>query len=177
MLTRLSDGRGQKCPWSQGALLHRCRSQHGRQEWIDKPAQHAAGLRQRLCVTAKAAHGLITRDVNGAGARSAVNPHAACDVAGTGNEITATPTRARRGKPWRRPRSCLRITASSRPYQCPGRTDRQFSAICVYATCHQKLGRMVSSISPETVLGNATAGRQVTMIADVLAMPAEFKLN
>ncbi len=75
------------------------------------PPSTLQDLRQRLCVTAKAAHGLITRDVNGAGARSAVNPHAACDVAGTGNEITATPTRARRGKPWRRPRSCLRITA------------------------------------------------------------------
>src|SRR5262245_21909943 len=34
---------------------------------------------------------------NDAGARSAVNPHAACDAAGTGNGITGTPTRARRG--------------------------------------------------------------------------------
>src|SRR5262249_32410822 len=33
--------------------------------------------------------GLITRDVNGAGARSAGNPHAACDAAETGNGITA----------------------------------------------------------------------------------------
>src|SRR5712691_7941337 len=48
---------------------------------------------------------------SGAGARSAANPHAACDAAGTGNGITATPTRARRGKPWIRPRSRLRVTA------------------------------------------------------------------
>src|SRR4030095_8863795 len=34
-----------------------------------------------------------------AGARSAVNPHAACDAAGTGNGITVTSTRARKGKP------------------------------------------------------------------------------
>jgi hypothetical protein len=55
---------------------------------------------------------------SGAGARSAVNPHAACDAAGTGDEITATPTRARRGKPSIRPRHRLRIDrASSRPYQ------------------------------------------------------------
>lgn len=48
----------------------------------------------------------------GAGARSAVNPHAACDVAGTGNGITVTSTRARRGKPSIQPRSGLRVTAS-----------------------------------------------------------------
>src|SRR5713101_857626 len=48
---------------------------------------------------------------SGAGARSAANPHAACEAAGTGNGITATPTRARRGKPWTQPRSGLRITA------------------------------------------------------------------
>src|SRR5712691_10971533 len=49
------------------------------------PPSTLQDLRRRLCVTAKAAPGLITRDVNGAGARSAVNPHAACDAAGTGN--------------------------------------------------------------------------------------------
>jgi integrase len=48
---------------------------------------------------------------NDAGARSAVNPHAACDAAGTGDEITATPTRARKGKPRTQPRSCLRVVA------------------------------------------------------------------
>jgi hypothetical protein len=47
----------------------------------------------------------------GAGARSAVNPHAACDVAGTGNGMTVTSTRARRGKPSIQPRGGLRITA------------------------------------------------------------------
>jgi hypothetical protein len=50
-------------------------------------------------------------DVPDPGARSAANPHAACDAAGTGNGITATPTRARRGKPWTQLRSGLRTTA------------------------------------------------------------------
>src|SRR5712691_131190 len=48
---------------------------------------------------------------SGAGARSAANPHAACDAAGTGNGTTAPPTRARRGKPWIQTRSGLRVTA------------------------------------------------------------------
>ena len=46
-----------------------------------------------------------------AGARSAANPHAACEAAGTGDGITVTPIRARKGKPSTRPRSRLRITA------------------------------------------------------------------
>ena len=55
--------------------------------------------------------GLITLDVKCAGARSAGNPHATCDVAGAGNGVTATPKRARRGKPRTQPRRCLRATA------------------------------------------------------------------
>src|ERR1700760_1176632 len=43
--------------------------------------------------------GPITLDVKCAGARSAGNPHATCDVAGAGNGATAIPKRARRGKP------------------------------------------------------------------------------
>jgi hypothetical protein len=43
--------------------------------------------------------GLINFDVKCAGARSAGNPHATCDVAGAGNGATAIPKRARRGKP------------------------------------------------------------------------------
>ena len=86
-------------------------SQHGRQGWIDKPAQHAAGPETTTVRHGEGCAGLITRDVNGAGARSAGNPHAACDAAGTGNGTTATPTRARRGKPPIRPRSRLRVTA------------------------------------------------------------------
>jgi len=54
---------------------------------------------------------LITLEEKCAGARSAGNPHAACDAAGAGNGITAHPTRARRGKPSTQPRSCLRIAA------------------------------------------------------------------
>ena len=44
--------------------------------------------------------GLITLAANCAGARSGVNPHAACDVADVGNGATENPNRARRGKPW-----------------------------------------------------------------------------
>src|SRR5262249_35429841 len=80
--------------------------------------------------------GPITLDANGAGARSAANPHAACDAAGTGDGGTATSNRAQKGKPWIQPRSRLRITAPvpdpTRSYaglsailHRPGRTDRQ----------------------------------------------------
>ena len=94
----------------------------GRGGLINPPTQYAAGpetttvrygegcnsmgRRKRLLSS-----GPITRDVNGAGARSAVNPHAACDAAGAGNGATDTPTRARRGKPRTRPRRRLRATA------------------------------------------------------------------
>ena len=43
--------------------------------------------------------GLITLDPKPAGARSAGDPHAACDEAGAGNGVTDDPNRARRGKP------------------------------------------------------------------------------
>src|SRR5262249_53766428 len=60
----------------------------------------------------------ITLGVKCAGARSAGNPHATCDVAGAGNGATATPKRARRGKP--RIQAKEKPTghrASARPYQ------------------------------------------------------------
>src|SRR5579859_204163 len=43
--------------------------------------------------------GLISFAMNCAGARSAGNPHATCDVAGAGNGVTVNSKRARRGKP------------------------------------------------------------------------------
>jgi hypothetical protein len=46
-----------------------------------------------------------------AGARSAGNPHAACDVAGAGNGITEASNRARRWKRRTQPRNFLRIYA------------------------------------------------------------------
>src|SRR5262245_27938616 len=55
--------------------------------------------------------GPITLAVKCAGARSAGNPHATCDVAGAGNGITETSKRARRRKSWIQPRRFLRITA------------------------------------------------------------------
>ncbi len=61
--------------------------------------------------------GLINLVAKCAGARSAGNPHAACDVAGAGNGATDTAKRARRGKPWIRP--------SRRPDGPP----RQFSTL------------------------------------------------
>ncbi len=61
--------------------------------------------------------GLISVDAKCAGARSEGNPHAACEVAGTGNGATDTAKRARRGKP--------RI----QPSQCPDGPPRQFSTL------------------------------------------------
>ena len=55
--------------------------------------------------------GPINLDTKCAGARSAGNPHATCDVAGVGNEITELPNRARRWKPRIQPRKFLRICA------------------------------------------------------------------
>ena len=55
--------------------------------------------------------GLITLDLKCAGARSAGNPHATCDVAGVGNGTTEIPKRARKWKRWIQPRSFLRVTA------------------------------------------------------------------
>ena len=47
--------------------------------------------------------GLINLVAKCAGARSAGNPHAACEVAGAGNGATDTAKRARRGKPRKQP--------------------------------------------------------------------------
>jgi hypothetical protein len=55
--------------------------------------------------------GHINRDVKSAGARSAGNSHAACDVAGVGDGITELPKRARRWKRRIQPRNFLRIYA------------------------------------------------------------------
>jgi hypothetical protein len=61
--------------------------------------------------------GLINLVAKCAGARSAGNPHAACEVAGAGNGATDPATRARRGKP--------RIQPSRRPDGPP----RQFPTL------------------------------------------------
>src|SRR4029453_4830621 len=55
--------------------------------------------------------GGITLEVKCAGAPSAANPHATCEVAGAGDGGTETPRRARRGKPWIQTRRLLRATA------------------------------------------------------------------
>jgi hypothetical protein len=61
--------------------------------------------------------GPITFDAKCAGARSAGNPHAACDVAGAGNGVTDLSIWARRGKPW--------IQTS----ECPAGLPRQLSTL------------------------------------------------
>jgi len=53
----------------------------------------------------------LTLDLNSAGARSAGNLHAACDVAGAGNGITEISKRARKRKRRIQPRNFLRIYA------------------------------------------------------------------
>jgi hypothetical protein len=55
--------------------------------------------------------GRITLEAKCAGARSADNPHATCEVAGAGNRVTETPRWARRGKPWIQTRKLFRATA------------------------------------------------------------------
>src|SRR5215471_16918548 len=61
--------------------------------------------------------GLIKLDKKQTGAPSAGNLHAGCDVAGTGNGSTATPKRARRGKPRIQAKEQpTRYRASPRPY-------------------------------------------------------------
>ena len=62
--------------------------------------------------------GLITLGEKCAGARSAGDPHAACEVAGAGNGATDVPKRARRGKPRIRPRDVLRATAPAPDPTC-----------------------------------------------------------
>ena len=62
--------------------------------------------------------GPITLGEKCAGARSAGNPHAACEVAGAGNGVTVHPTRARRRKLRIQPREePTDYRASPRPYQ------------------------------------------------------------
>src|SRR5262245_19137893 len=58
--------------------------------------------------------GLITPGVNGAGARSAVNPHATCDVAGVGNGIFAEDLRAS-ARPYREWVQSLNPSVHDRP--------------------------------------------------------------
>jgi hypothetical protein len=72
--------------------------------------------------------GLISLTANCAGARSAGNPHATCDVAGAGNGATASPTRARRGKP--------RIQAKDEP------TGYRASAVVLVKFCKFEWDRL-----------------------------------
>jgi hypothetical protein len=76
-------------------------------------------LRRRLYVKAKAEPiGLITLGVNCAGARSAGNLHATCDVAGAGNQLTVPLVRHSQRKRGATDRPDLRSDgASPRPYQ------------------------------------------------------------
>ena len=70
--------------------------------------------------------GPITLDVKCAGARSAGNPHATCDVAGAGNGATANPKRARRGKPRTQAKEGPKgHRASARPYHGGDRNSRE----------------------------------------------------
>lgn len=68
---------------------------------------------------------LISFAMNCAGARSAGNPHATCDVAGAGNGATANPKRARRGKPRIQAKEePAGRRASARPYRRPKKMFR-----------------------------------------------------
>ncbi len=66
--------------------------------------------------------GPINLDAKCAGKRSAGNPHAAFEAAGTGNGPTVYPTRARTGKPWIQTRDRPEgHRASPRPYVRPAK--------------------------------------------------------
>jgi len=97
---------------AKGPCCTSCRSSTGgRGELINAPI-NLQDRKHRLCVPRKAPlWGHINRDVKSAGARSAGNPPAACDVAGVGDGITELPTRARRWKRRIQPRNFLRIYA------------------------------------------------------------------
>jgi hypothetical protein len=97
---------------AKGPCCTSCRSSTGgRGELINAPI-NLQDRKHRLCVPRKAPlRGHINRDVKSAGARSAGNSHAACDVAGVGDGITELPKRARRWKRRIQPRNFLRIYA------------------------------------------------------------------
>ena len=65
--------------------------------------------------------GPISPDVKQMGARSAGNPHAACDVEGAGNVARSGywDTRRRKGEPTGETNFGLNRRASPRPYVCP----------------------------------------------------------
>ncbi len=73
--------------------------------------QRVPRLVQALDESGPSMIGPITVDEKCAGARSAGNLHAACEVAGAGDGATDIPTRARRGKPRTQTRDALRATA------------------------------------------------------------------
>src|SRR5262245_39524593 len=97
-----------------------CRCGTGRRgELINAPI-NLQDRKHRLCVPRKAPlWGHINRDVKSAGARSAGNSHAACDVAGVGDGITELPKRARRKveTPDTAKELPTDLRASARPYQ------------------------------------------------------------
>ena len=72
--------------------------------------------------------GLITLDEKCAGARSAVNPHAACDAAGAGDGATGSSKRARREKSRMQSRTLLRATAPV-PDATGGRSPSPFAEV------------------------------------------------
>jgi hypothetical protein len=98
--------------------------------------------------------GPITLDVKCAGARSAGNPHAACDVEGAGNGATDTANWARRGKPW--------IQTSV----CPDGLPRQLSTL--------PFGRLYSARTGQARLGYRPSKQSIKrMVRKIHALTAE----
>src|SRR4051812_5487947 len=93
--------------------------------------------------------GPITLDVKCAGARSAGNPHATCDVAGAGNGATAIPKRARRGKP--------RIQAKEEPtgHRASARPYRALRALHALLNWTRKPTEDVIEAHQSTALGGS----------------------
>jgi hypothetical protein len=90
--------------------------------------------------------GPITLDAKCAGARSAGNPHAACDVEGAGNGATDSANRARRGKPW--------IQTSA----CPDGLPRQLSTLPLHWRRNRKGGWVLGFKTRKARLRRAIVG-------------------
>src|SRR6516164_8892124 len=103
---------------AKGPCCTSCRSSTGgRGELINAPI-NLQDRKHRLCVPREAPlWGHVNRDVKSAGARSARNSHAACDVAGVGDGITEFPNGHEGETPDTAKELPTDLRASARPYQ------------------------------------------------------------
>jgi len=115
--------------------------------------------------------GLLNLDAKCAGARSAGNPHATCDVAGAGNGATAIPNRARRGKPRIHAKEVpTGHRASARPYQS---LSEQYCGLAGYTNL-QNLTDTTLDSPPHHLRSGETLSRQLGHLTG-MALAVQFK--